>query len=182
MQIDFEFGLSQLSGNEALLIKLLGKIRTEYSDCQTRLTNMFANHQWEDAKVLVHTLKGVSGNLGCTALHKATEVVDEELKFSSQEPASISRLYTALDATLETIAQVESTGSIKTVSSEEKNPCSVNTARQDLLSLLSDNAFIPPDVLSSALQSLDMTEDEKSLLEQHINTLDYNKAMELLKT
>ena len=182
MQIDFEFGLSQLSGNEALLIKLLSKIRVEYADCEARLQAMFANEQWEDAKVLVHTLKGVSGNLGCVALHQATKIVDNELKHDTGIPSSINRLYTTLNETLNKIAEVEQTGSIASTNQSVPTECGAEAAKNDLVSLLNDNAFIAPDVFSEKLSALELEDSKKTALEQYINTLDYQRALELLNT
>ena len=181
MIIDFGFGLSQLSGSEDLLITLLGKIRAEYIDCEQKFLTLFENQQWEEAKVIAHTLKGVSGNLGCTALHQATKAMDDELKNTHAKPSVFDEFVTALNATLEQIKLVEQAGTVEIEATVINNDGSINTdSKQELIDLLNDNAFISPDTLDEHLLNLNVSDQDKRDIEQYINILDYTKALDIL--
>lgn len=177
MLIDYAFGLSQLSGNEALLIKLFGKISSEYRDTPQKLTEMFERGQWEDAKILVHTLKGVSGNLGCTALHKITKEIDAELKESQSVPIPIEELYSVLNDTIAKIDEIESLGEIPKASAQGSN----QDAKKELIDMLESNAFISPSDASRLLKEIALGPTQKQELETCITTLDYKRALEILQ-
>ena len=71
--LDIEFGMSQLSGNKTLLLTLLNKFSDEYRGLDDDLQSFMKTSEFDKAYSLVHTLKGVTGNLGfshCTMLAK----------------------------------------------------------------------------------------------------------------
>jgi len=70
--VDIDFGMSQLSGNKKLLFTLLGKFTDEYRSLDADLQAHVAKGDFNKAYSIVHTLKGVTGNLGLFALHNAS--------------------------------------------------------------------------------------------------------------
>ena len=82
--LDIDFGMSQLSGNRELLFKLLRKFANEYRTLDADLQALVAKHAFNDAYSLVHTLKGVTGNLGLFALHEASKPIESGFRNEQQ--------------------------------------------------------------------------------------------------
>ncbi len=78
-------GLKHLQGNEKLYIKLLNKFKTEHKEDISKLTSLYEEGLEEDAFRLVHTLKGVSGNLGAERLFSAAVVLEHAIKEGSSD-------------------------------------------------------------------------------------------------
>ena len=78
--LDIDFGMSQLSGNKKLLFTLLGKFTEEYRTLDASLQACIAKGDFNEAYSLVHTLKGVTGNLGLFALHNASKPVESAFR------------------------------------------------------------------------------------------------------
>lgn len=183
MIIDFGFGLSQLSGSEDLLITLLGKIKKEYAECDQTLETLFEHSDWEAAKILAHTLKGVSGNLGCIALHNASKSLDDSLKHENKKPDKFDVFCSVLHATMKQITLVEQAGTVADIAkSNASSDSNYNSpeAKQSLIDLLNENAFISPEVLDEYLQKIELPKEEKAQIEQSINLLNYHQAIQLL--
>ena len=71
-------GIMRRLGNEELIAKLSLKFLSskEYFD----IGDAIRNHDWEKAFMCTHTLKGVAGNLGLTALYGALSALTEPLR------------------------------------------------------------------------------------------------------
>jgi HPt (histidine-containing phosphotransfer) domain-containing protein len=183
MIIDFGFGLSQLSGSEDLLITLLGKLKKEYNECDQTLEILFEHSDWEAARMLVHTLKGVSGNLGCVALHNASKSLDDSLKHENKKPDEFDVFCDALHATIKQITLVEQAGTIVDIAKNNASSDSHHNApdaKQSLIDLLNENAFISPEGLDEYMQKIELPKEEKAQIEQSINLLNYRQAIQLL--
>lgn len=72
--------LERLGGNTALLDKLLGKFIETYADTGKRLDSFLREALFEEAHRLVHSVKGVSGNLGFARLYESSLVLEQLLK------------------------------------------------------------------------------------------------------
>ncbi|MHB8866142.1 MAG: Hpt domain-containing protein, partial [Pirellulaceae bacterium] len=85
--IDRATGLMRVAGNEALYHKLLLDFHRNYADTVDRVRTALAESQSTDAERLVHTLKGVAGNIGAMDLHRAAEELDSALRLSDSVKA-----------------------------------------------------------------------------------------------
>lgn len=174
--LDLQFGLSQLSGNESLLFKLLDKFRLEYQDFDHRVTPMLEQQQFADAKQAVHTLKGVAGNLGLNALHAHCKQLEDAIKGESP----VEQPYADLIAVLEqTLAHIQS---LTNAPQEAAAPTGGNDAeaRAKLTDSLQRNEFIPADDLDDLLNALSVNPEQASSIRQAINDLNYPQALSLL--
>ncbi|MFC3093177.1 Hpt domain-containing protein [Alteromonas sediminis] len=185
MLIDYEFGLSQLSGNQALLITLYTRLHDEYKEADQQLSTLQAEGKLDEAKTLIHTLKGVAGNLGCQRLHQISREYDEEIKNGSVSANTQAAFTDALGQTIDLLARVIASGQVpppEQSSSEgeagQKLPLSDNLKK--LVSALNNNEFVAPDHLSACMAELDLDEPQKEALAQAINTLDYHRALAIL--
>jgi HPt (histidine-containing phosphotransfer) domain-containing protein len=68
---DAQFATNQFSGNQSLLVKILKKFIQQYQNFDTFILENSQQENFHLVKLQVHTLKGVSGNLGMKALHNA---------------------------------------------------------------------------------------------------------------
>ena len=69
--IDIDKGLRRSGGNRALYLRLLNRFGTSNAQAAMQLRTALADAQWEEARLLVHAIKGVAGNLGAMALFEA---------------------------------------------------------------------------------------------------------------
>jgi HPt (histidine-containing phosphotransfer) domain-containing protein len=77
---DFDGVLARLSGSEELLDRLLDKFRVTYHDSRGRLLGYLAEGNHEDAYRLVHSLKGVSSNLGVGSLYRLAVALENRMR------------------------------------------------------------------------------------------------------
>lgn len=77
---DYPGVMERLGGNSALLRKLLVKFRVSYGGTRGELQALMDGSRYEEAHHLVHTIKGVSGNLGLLEVYRSAVVLDGYLK------------------------------------------------------------------------------------------------------
>jgi two-component system sensor histidine kinase/response regulator len=87
--IDIQRGLQTLSGNQALYKRLLVIFSHDYADAASRISALLQQGNLPEAAALIHTVKGVSGNLAAEDLYQAacaleTAVKGEGMDFSAQ--------------------------------------------------------------------------------------------------
>jgi HPt (histidine-containing phosphotransfer) domain-containing protein len=87
--IDIQRGLQTLSGNQALYKRLLVIFSHDYADAASRISALLQQGNLPEAAALIHTVKGVSGNLAAEDLYQAacaleTAVKAEDMDFSAQ--------------------------------------------------------------------------------------------------
>lgn len=85
INIDLSKGLSKFQGNYSFYRKILVFFHEDYSKKMDDANRFFENRDFKNLKRIIHSLKGVSGNLGAVKLfNKATEI-DYELKYHNHE-------------------------------------------------------------------------------------------------
>lgn len=180
MIIDFDFGLRQLNGNRSLLYRLLGKFATEYQSLDTRLQTMITQQEFTDAENLVHTLKGVSGNLGCIAVYESSRRVNEELKFGKPDSASLSDLFSRLADTLRIIEELPEDAD-NSVAADNAPSDQKQLTFQALSQALQHHEYINDDKLNNWLAALDLPNEQKQQLIDAVSSLEYDQALAILE-
>ncbi|GAA0857641.1 Hpt domain-containing protein [Aliiglaciecola litoralis] len=176
--IDLKFALSQLSGNHALLIKLLGKFSTEYIDLPERLTNMQANGDARSYQSIVHTIKGVSGNLGLNALHDKAKKLESSLLSEQDTTADFIEFKAVLEQTLQQIQDLSAETTKVATEAPPQSPAQV--AQKQLYDTLQRNEFLPPEKLDALLGECQFPILKQRQLENAISDLDYPEALHIL--
>jgi PAS domain S-box-containing protein len=85
--LDMEDGVQRLLGNRDLYLRLLCEFRQEYPAAVAEIMALNGQGKPEEARRLVHTIKGIAGNLGADALRRAAmdmEVVVREGRVAEQ--------------------------------------------------------------------------------------------------
>ncbi|MCK5162999.1 MAG: response regulator [Desulfobacula sp.] len=83
--IDTNAGLKQMLGDVSLYIKIVRDFSDNYEGTAETLIQLINDNRAE-AKRLVHTIKGLSGNIGAVKLHKKAVRFDESLDLSLLAP------------------------------------------------------------------------------------------------
>lgn len=102
--LDTASGLARINGNIVLYNKILRDFYREYQDFYSHLTRLLEEQKNQEAERLTHTLKGIAGNIGAKALHRAVSALDAELKTPGAVDTFLQDAYGALDALLSEIA------------------------------------------------------------------------------
>ena len=72
--------LERLGGNEAMLTRLLGKFHDTYRLASKQFRDLLASGEREEAWRLVHSIKGVSANLGIGSLYRSAIALENRMK------------------------------------------------------------------------------------------------------
>lgn len=79
--INVEAGLFRAGGNRPLFHSLLAKFSDSYSNFRKQLQETIASGNQEEAKRLVHTLKGLAGTIGASQLQTLAIQLEQDLNF-----------------------------------------------------------------------------------------------------
>jgi HPt (histidine-containing phosphotransfer) domain-containing protein len=173
---DSKFATNQFSGNQSLLVKILGKFIYQYQDFDALITEYLHQQNFEAAKQQVHTIKGVSGNLGMKALHNACNQL--EMKLNNQ--VTDYTLKEFLQVFKQTLTLVQSYSTENAV--EEMSIMShKKTEKTQLIAALKRNEFISESKMYNYTKTLNLSADKLNQLKQAIQDLDYPIAIELLE-
>ncbi|MCI5144223.1 MAG: response regulator, partial [Candidatus Electrothrix sp. AR3] len=77
--LDLTDGLQRLEGNEQLYLKLLKSFCREQNDILVKVENIILKKDFKAAKYIVHSLKGVAGNIGMSTIQKLAGQVETDL-------------------------------------------------------------------------------------------------------
>jgi CheY-like chemotaxis protein len=77
--IDLRRCLDRIGGNAGLLKKIMGGFLEQFSEADQQLRQMLTQGNTDQAKQLVHTIKGTAGNIGAEALHVATRKLERRI-------------------------------------------------------------------------------------------------------
>jgi CheY-like chemotaxis protein len=78
-------GLARTQGNKTLYLKLLRRVKRSQANFVTEVDAAVHDRDWELAVRLAHTLKGIAGTIGATALERTCGAL--ELELNKQVPA-----------------------------------------------------------------------------------------------
>ncbi|MDM7860042.1 Hpt domain-containing protein [Alteromonas sp. ASW11-36] len=169
--INTSFGLQQLSGNETLYKRLLLRFHDEYQHSERKLSEIQQLNNLEAMQLLVHTIKGVSGNLGLDLLHLAAKSKDQEIKRATDCNVDLAPFIAALNTTLEAVVSYCDDGSNQALS---------NTAGDEVITALRQQRFVSDEKLHAFLAASDLSEQQKQAIVTAVDDLDYATAVEII--
>ncbi|WP_395342192.1 Hpt domain-containing protein [Ningiella sp. W23] len=172
--VDLSFGLSQLSGNSELLHKMLHKFKAEFADSPTEVREHLANNRHHEAKMRVHTAKGITGNLGLTALFQCCKTLDAQIKHESVDADMVDEFERLMVATCSAISEQHFDSEVNA------NVEYIDGAKVQLETLLKRQEFIDDDLLNNLVGSLDMHDAAKAQFIEYVEKLQYDKAIDML--
>jgi two-component system sensor histidine kinase/response regulator len=141
--------LDRLCGDEPLLKSLLQQFAKRFRKIPDEILAAQEGRDFAEVRRLVHSLKGVAGNLSATDLHQAAKNLEEALEETDKE--SFQRLFDHLEKTLKLVVQaIDSFGPMSQPEAEDRDELadeSTTSMSVDLPSILGK--------LSQLLQSHD---------------------------
>ena len=121
--IDVYAGLQRVIGNETLYKNLLHTFATNRRDSTKQLKEMLARGDAGQAERLVHTIKGVAGNIGATTLFEVASALESTIAASNLR--GVPPLVEAFEIALNQVIQ-----SITTLSENKSSPENSGPAMQ----------------------------------------------------
>ena len=189
--ISVRSGLKKVDGNQKLYRKLLAKFRRNYKSVADDVRDALEINNQETATRLVHTVKGLAGNLGANDLHRAAVELETALRKDPPDNFGehLNLFSETLDLVLNSIAALE-IGQLDAMVPElpvEQVSGSINSERvliflSELRQLLEKDDFRAGkslQILKGALPS-GMIGEELFDLEKHIEGYAFEEALETL--
>jgi len=169
--LDYERALKQLNNNEKLYLKILKDFKTNYNNVSFELL------EEEERKLVIHTLKGLSGNIGAFELYKSVKNVERD-----NDPLLLEVLYKRLNEVMLDISQLDES------KDESKNNELISDSLKIELFKELEEALINkrPKQITLVLSKIENYElkDEDSVLFESIKTeikkYKYNEALNIM--
>ena len=99
--INLRWGLERVGGNRQLFQKLLGDFLSHHGNDLEELEKMLVVADREGARRLVHTLRGVAGNIGATAVQAEAARLESDLTQAKADlPAALPEAFVSAFSTL----------------------------------------------------------------------------------
>lgn len=173
---DADFALKQFNGNQSLLVQILEKFILQYQNFNSDLKTYLQEDNHQLVKQYVHTLKGVSGNLGIQAIHAACGEFEAQFttSVSSNTLESFEQL---MQKTLSVLAAFISDSTVQDIPKVVEQM----SDKDRLIRALKRNEFVSDAKMQAYLKNLDLAPDTLSKLQQAIDNLDYSTAISLLQ-
>ncbi len=184
--------LKRMSGNEKLFYKIIKKFNSEYSDYPKRIQDTLNENKTLESKILVHTLKGLCGNIGATELQEAASKLEVAIDENSDTKESLleqlndtfSQLLTVIHTIIEN--EVAITPPPSTLQQEEKKPDTIQLMNT-ILSLeqcLTNQQPIECKKIIKMLKQYDLPHsssiDYSTIIEEHINGYNFSEALNII--
>jgi len=183
--LDIATGVSRVGGNSKLYLNLLQKFKQNQAGAVDEIKRAVEGTDSELSVRLVHTIKGVSGNIGAMDLHEAAKDLEIYLK---SEPASMDQslfesMQSHMDRLLDSIAELEQIQStILKENTAPANPSLIEPLMANLTALLADDDTEAKEVIEQ-LKPLISDPDVKIALEtieKQIDQYEFEEALENL--
>jgi len=173
--------LEKIFSSKELIDKLLKNFSQELTSTFKDIV-ILISHNDNSAQLLLHTLKGLSGNLRANKLYEVCKSIDA--KYVSKQKISeseIERLRTAIKSTQERLEEVildEGSTSL----SEKLDNKELKNLFNDIKQAISKSNMLESKSVDSLFNSLSTTVDANELAEwkKYIEELEYDKALEIM--
>ncbi len=188
--IDIKSGLAQVLGNFSLYCELLENFRDNYIDYPEKIKLDLKNNSFQAALLKIHTIKGVSGNLGMEKLFTLCSLFETTLRNEekSKYPTFLVQFTTEVNQNCSFLSEW-----LKKYKNSKLSPRSIsegteNTHATDfhkLISSLSDSLNNNSSKALTQISALKLSlgkEDESFIknMGKYTSSLDFDKALDLL--
>jgi len=187
--IDINDGLKRLSGNKELFKKILISFKKDNIDFVNKMKRLLDKNDIKEARMLSHTYKGTSANIGATVLYKKVTELDDLLKNDDFDDGILNNLLNEIDKINYNLFQ-----EIELIELNEKDDIVLNLSSKDnninlniliiknlklLLEDLKDNNFKAMDKFSEIKQQFnyEIYSENFIKIEQSIENFDFNNAI-----
>jgi polar amino acid transport system substrate-binding protein len=183
--VDTEAGLARVGGNVRSYLKLLNKFAENQSDAISEIRSAVADGDGELSVRLAHTLKGVGGAIGATALQEAAAKLEATLKKDSQALPKklIAAAEQELDRILGLLTDLASADDGGDADATGSLPADLPEKLRALLDKLDEYDTEAEDLIDEIIGQVKGTEIHDSLLSlrKRVGQYDFEAAAEELK-
>lgn len=183
--LDIQSGLNRINGNRYLYCSLLKEFLTENTDSLARIRKALSHGNMEYAASLIHTIKGVAGNIGASRVFQSAKSLESVVQDDSLREKHLAHLENDLAEVMESarfvetvISSVDQNDSDQTAPStpiDESELCFLFT---DLKKMLENNSFEAESQLQVILTHLSPQMRMKaSHLASQISNLEFSSAI-----
>jgi CheY-like chemotaxis protein len=183
--IDTEAGLARVGGNIRSYMKLLNKFAENQADVISEIRSSFDGNDTELSVRLAHTLKGVGGAIGATALQEAAAKLEAKLK---ENPKNLPKKIMIaaeqeLDRILGLLCDLTSADDGGTVDASGGLPADLPEQLRALLDKLDEYDTEAEDLVDEIIEQVKGTEAHDALLSlrKRVGQYDFEGAAEELK-
>ncbi len=182
--IDIGGGLKRVVNNRDTYLDLLTRFREMYSGLPTELEKMIGEGRHKEARHVIHSLKGISGNLSLTKVFKIAHELEEFMSVGGEDPRILlSHLEKVLDEVYSSICILESFREDKgSFSGTPIDRSSMFSKIADMIRLLKEgnpDSEIWFEEIGNYL-SHGLSESEYGRLKNLIRNYDYDEALSVL--
>lgn len=174
--------LALLGEDNAQLCHILAMFKEDFSPIVDQLSSHLIKEEWSEAQTTLHTIKGVSGNMGAMMLYDISEELEQQLKNSRFEDETWDRWKATFAESMKTISDfldnrhMDSPSVSATVFNKNVTPF-----LHELDALLSENAYIGSELLDKIDSALGENQvREYSALLNSLRHYDYPEARRVL--
>ena len=186
--IDLKTGLKRVSGNKKLFLSLLREYRQENKNFREQVLEAFAAGEIETAQRLVHTLKGVSGNIGARELQEKALELETVMK---KQPENVRKMvddtWSVLQAVLaglqNALPAAEEPGSF-TRAADQKVAGAALAARIAELKMLLKNGDMEAETVFLEIKEtlFSLHPEAAAQLDKALDSLDFKEALKSLES
>ena len=175
-----------LGNNRDLFIHLLAAFLEEFSGESLEIPSKISAGDFPAARLMLHKLKGVAGNIGAMELHRACQTLERQLKEDRFEQPALAQWQQSFDSTLVDITKVVDPKRSTHPPSPSADRIDASMLQQDaaeLDALLAQNDFVAGELLEKIKAHLPADKhDFYEALAQQVYSVDYEQARTTLKT
>jgi HPt (histidine-containing phosphotransfer) domain-containing protein len=187
--IDLESALKRVGGNQTQLRKILAAFARNYSDAANNIWDPLKKGNTAEAGRMLHTLKGIAGNISAKTLYSAAEKLETAVSQNDADAILFltGPLESALNQVLKSVRMLDDALPDETAGYEPfaDTETDIETSAPLILrlsQLLQENDLEAEDYLESLAAHFRGSEFAEPIrkLEEQIDRLDFDKARESL--
>ena len=184
--IDMARGLAQAGGNKKIYFSVLSKFLSNYASTVDDIRKALADNDTETSHRLLHTLKGVAGNIGAHKLHDTAQSLEDGRDVDDIE-GDLRTLEKALQEVVTSIASLQQPQNTPVPSEENKNGTIDHSAilalTETITALLEESdteVEQPIEKLTACLKNTSLSSYAQEL-ENKVGRYEFDEALEVME-
>lgn len=183
--IDSKQGLARIGNKEELFVQLLSKYYTDINSSKEMVSKKIKNAEVEEAKKMIHKIKGSSGNIGATKLFQSAKTLNDVLgsKIEVDYGPYLSEFESDLENTLEVIQCVLSKVGVSTTDkvAKETNDEALEQLLERLEGCLESSDLDAFKMLERVEEAIGHSHEVTTRLRVLMDKYQFKQASDLLK-
>ncbi len=175
--LDWEKGLRRLGGNKGKYREIIMQFISNHSKDANKLEDLLSSSDLTEAKMLVHTIKGIANNIGAMGLKDASVTLEKAILDNNQN--QLEQAIHNFKVKLQTLVDYTTTllGNVISIEEQEENRVDlgdVHKVLMDLLALLQDGDAEAKNLFQVCKNELKQNLEEKNYVRLDKNISSYN--------